>query len=432
MMNEPMRTVRYRSSKVKGRIRIMKTETEGNLTVIYLDEQITSANARDAEQELLRIEDETSGEILLDAQNLTYISSAGLRALLSLTKNRRQKLAVRNVSPEIYEIFEITGFTELLDVRRRMRRVSVEGCEKIGQGALGEVYRVNPDTIVKVFKSADSLPLARTELARSRQAFVKGLPTAIPFDIVQVDDRYGAIYELLNAETMNDYLIRNPGRTDEVIRRYVRLMQQIHATQVLPGELPSAVDVFLQYIEELNGILPANTASCLEGLLREMPEDLHIVHGDLQMKNVMLSGDELLLIDLETLSAGSPLFDLQGIFMAYKAFLEDEPDNSERFLGISGEQCNRIWKGVLSEYFKNESPERIRQWEDRIRILGYLHFLDRIVTHNMTIPELKEIRIRHTLEQLDALLENVKASGGDLTKVDGKPMPGIVLESLTE
>ena len=386
----------------------MRTGIEGEATVIYLEGQITSDNAPDVERELQQIADSAAGDILLDAQDLTYISSAGLRALLALTRKRQEKLTVRNVCPEVYEIFEITGFTELMDIRRRMRRISIEGCEKIGQGALGDVYRISPDTIVKVFKSTDSLPMARTELTRSRQAFVKGLPTAIPFDIVQVGDRYGAIYELLNAETLNDYLIQNPDRADEIIRRYIRLIKQIHATEALPGELPSAVDVFLQYVIDLKDILPANTASGLERFLREMPEDLHMVHGDLQMKNILMSGDELLLIDMETLCTGSPLFDLQGIFMAYQAFIEDEPDNSDKFLGISAEQCNDIWKGVLSEYFKDDPPEQVRQWENKIRILGYLHFLDRIVTHNMTLPELKEIRVRHTLEHLETLLKAVE------------------------
>ena len=215
------------------------------MTVVYPEGRITSDNAAKFEQELRQAMKDASGQLIVDAQNLCSISSAGLRALLVLTKESGRKLTVRNVSPEVYEIFEITGFSLLLDVRRRMRSLSIEGCKKVGEGALGSVYQVAEDTIVKVFRTTDSMPVIQTELDRSRQAFVKGLPTAIPFDIVQVGNQFGAVYEMLNAETLNDYLIRHPEQTDEMIRKYVQLLRQIHSSEALPGELPSAVSQFL-------------------------------------------------------------------------------------------------------------------------------------------------------------------------------------------
>jgi len=42
---------------------------------------------------------------------------------------------VLNVSPVVYDIFDVTGFTKLLNVKRRPREISVEGCEEIGSGA---------------------------------------------------------------------------------------------------------------------------------------------------------------------------------------------------------------------------------------------------------------------------------------------------------
>lgn len=40
-----------------------------------------------------------------------------------------------NVSPVVYDIFDVTGFTKLLNVKRHPREISVEGCEEIGSGA---------------------------------------------------------------------------------------------------------------------------------------------------------------------------------------------------------------------------------------------------------------------------------------------------------
>ena len=57
-------------------------------------------------------------EIVLDLVNLEYISSAGLRVLLAAHKKfvKLDGLKVTNVKPEVMEIFEMTGFADILDI----------------------------------------------------------------------------------------------------------------------------------------------------------------------------------------------------------------------------------------------------------------------------------------------------------------------------
>ena len=69
--------------------------------------------------------------------SLTYISSAGLRFLMKFCKSTGKKLSVINVSKEIFEIFDTTGFTNILDVQKKLREISVEGCELFGPGGHG-------------------------------------------------------------------------------------------------------------------------------------------------------------------------------------------------------------------------------------------------------------------------------------------------------
>lgn len=58
-------------------------------------------------------------ELNFDFKELEYISSAGLRVLLSAQKimNKQGKMVVRNVNETISEVFEITGFSDVLDIR---------------------------------------------------------------------------------------------------------------------------------------------------------------------------------------------------------------------------------------------------------------------------------------------------------------------------
>ncbi len=57
-------------------------------------------------------------ELILDFKELDYISSAGLRLLLSLQKimSKQGKMVVRNENETIKEIFEVTGFSEILTI----------------------------------------------------------------------------------------------------------------------------------------------------------------------------------------------------------------------------------------------------------------------------------------------------------------------------
>lgn len=58
--------------------------------------------------------------LVFDFESLEYLSSAGLRVILSAQKvmNKQGEMVVRNVNDTIMEIFEITGFSEILTIER--------------------------------------------------------------------------------------------------------------------------------------------------------------------------------------------------------------------------------------------------------------------------------------------------------------------------
>lgn len=65
-----------------------------------------------------RINELDAKEIVLNFENLEYISSAGLRVLLAAHKKfvRLNGMKVTNVKPEVMEIFEMTGFADILTI----------------------------------------------------------------------------------------------------------------------------------------------------------------------------------------------------------------------------------------------------------------------------------------------------------------------------
>ena len=89
-------------------------EKSAVLTLAGRMDTVTAPELESAVQEI--IDDLT--ELVIDLEELDYISSAGLRVLLSAQKkmNKQGTLTIRNVRPEVMEIFEITGFTDILTI----------------------------------------------------------------------------------------------------------------------------------------------------------------------------------------------------------------------------------------------------------------------------------------------------------------------------
>lgn len=56
-------------------------------------------------------------EVTLDLEKLVYISSAGLRVLLSLNKKMKSSVTIYNVQELVMEVFEVTGFVDILVIK---------------------------------------------------------------------------------------------------------------------------------------------------------------------------------------------------------------------------------------------------------------------------------------------------------------------------
>lgn len=383
------------------------TAGDKNGPVIRPEGKIDSGTADAFSREIeSALEGAEAGPLTLDFDRVSYISSAGLRVLLKLSKRLGDGLSIVNVSPEVYDIFDMTGFTTLMHVKRRLRRLSVDGCEIIGKGANGIVYRIDEDTIVKVYRRPDALPLIEDEQKKAKQAFLMGLPTAISYDVVRVGDRFGSVFEMLKATSCNDRLLAEPEKAEDLLREYAELILRIHAIKAPEGALPDAREVYIGYLDQVSGALTEGTPARLRALLEQMPRETNVIHGDIHTSNVLFSGGEPLLIDMDTLAAGNLAFELAGLFVAYQAFNEDEPGNSQRFFGFPKATADTIWRILLETCL---GPGRREETVDRIRVLGYIRYLYTVIAMKNGGEELMETRIRRAAKRLDELIARVDA-----------------------
>ena len=380
-------------------------KTENGVPVLQLAGRITSTNAAETEQEAAAALGDYAGRALtLDLSELEYISSAGLRVLLRLRK-RFAGMEMINASSDVYEIFEMTGFTEMMPISKAYRRISVDGCEVTGQGANGKVYRIDPDTIVKVYYNPDALPDIHRERELARTAFVLGVPTAIPYDVVRVGEGYGSVFELLNAKSFSKLIAADPDGLEGYVRQFVDLMKLIHDTTVKPGVMPQMRAVALDWADFLRDYLPEEKWRKLHDLIAAVPEQLTMLHGDYHTKNVMLQNGEVILIDMDTLCTGHPVFELASVYNAFIGFSELDESVAMKFQGFSAETCRRIWELVLELYFADADDQTRALRAKQAMLIGYTRLMRRRIRRGGLADPVGQQEIacykQHILELLD-------------------------------
>ena len=350
-----------------------------NILYIFIRGKIDSTNASAAQNAISAIRNENKGSYtVIDAEHLVYMSSAGLRVLLKLRKEE-PKLAIINASADLYQIFQMTGFTELITIEKAYPRITIDGCEYIARGSNGAVYRYNDDTIVKVYFSKDALPEIKQERENARRAFVHGVNTAIPYGIVRVGEGYGTITELLNATSITKMIRRNPEDLTLAAEYFVDMLKSLHAIEVEDSEFPDMRETALGWADFVAEHIPEDQGKKLRALIEAIPKCNTLLHGDYHTDNVTIQNGEALVIDLETLCMGHPIFELASMFNAFVGFSETNHQNIQDFMGYSFETAGRFWKKVLKMYLGTDDEALCRSVEEKAMVIGYTRLLRRAI-----------------------------------------------------
>ncbi|MBQ7736411.1 MAG: anti-sigma factor antagonist [Oscillospiraceae bacterium] len=368
--------------------------------------RIDSNNAAEAEQTIRDMLPDAAVPVVLDASKLEYISSAGLRVLLRVKKSNPD-LMITGVNSEVYEILDMTGFTEMMKVEKAYRVVSVEGCEEIGRGANGTIYRIDQDNVVKVYNNPNALEEIQHEREVARLALILGIPTAISYDVVRVGESYGSVFELLNARSFSKILAREPEKIDWCVREYVDMLKKIHSTVVPAGKLPDMRETAVSWARFVQPYLPEAAGRKLVSLVRSVPRDNHMIHGDYHTKNLELQNDEVLLIDMDTLAVGHPVFELASIYNAFIGFSETDHEIIRKFQGFDFETAGLFWNKFLRAYLGTDDEKKLRDVENKARIVGYTRLIRRSIRRRGLETEAGRAEIEHWKSELLELLENV-------------------------
>ena len=376
-----------------------------DILYIAVEGRIDASNAAEAEEKIFSIKNDNPGKhTVVDADKLEYISSAGLRVILRLRKEE-PKLAIINVASDVYEVFDMTGFTDMVTVEKAYQRMSVEGCEFIAKGANGAVYRYDDETILKTYFAKDALPEIKQERENARRAFVLGINTAIPYGIVRVGDSYGTVTELLNATSVTKLIRANPDDMTQAAKYYIDMLKSIHAIEVEDGEVPDMKDTALAWADFVADHIPEAQGKKLRALIEAVPKRNTLMHGDYHTNNIMVQNGEPLLIDMDTLCMGHPVFELGSMFNAFVGYSELDHQNMVNFFGYSFETAGKFWNIALKMYLNTEDEAVCQSVAEKAMIIGYTRMLRRAIRR----PNEAEspAKIARCKEMLEVLLNKV-------------------------
>ncbi|MBQ7064733.1 MAG: anti-sigma factor antagonist [Firmicutes bacterium] len=383
-------------------------EREGEALKVCLNGRIDSISTPEIDK---RLTEETAGisHLSIDLSGVQYISSTGLRLILKIKKLVGDVKLV-SVPAEVYDILKMTGFTEMMEVEKALRVLSVEGCEIIGTGANGTVYKYDEETVVKAFRSAESLEEIQREIELARTAFVLGVPTAIPFDIVKLEDgRYGSVFELLNAKILSKMLISGEMSLEEIAAICMEILESVHGAMPKAGALPSMKELAVSHLMDIRPELDEAAFEKINRLLSEMPDWPYMVHGDFHIKNIMMQNGESLLIDMDTICTGDPVFEFAGIYNAYIGFAELFPENDFSFFGIEFDKLKKLYDMTFDMYCKGIPEETRKLATDRIRLIAACKLLRYMTRRTDAERPDRGLQMRHAHEIIDELLPGLES-----------------------
>ena len=112
-------------------------------------------------------------------------------------------------------------------------------------------------------------------------------------------------------------------------------------------------------------------------MMKAIPEPEFMIHGDYHANNVMIQNGEPLLIDMDTVAYGHPIFDFAAIYLAFVGYCECNHEGTLDFYGLPYETTVKIWETLMEQYFEDEAVRK--DVILKARVVGYARMMRRTI-----------------------------------------------------
>ncbi len=383
--------------------------------VLYVDQRRVSYKEHDDTQLLADIykEDEKRDGY---TETLKYLGIINILskcdALLSTTLCGAARIAV-GLNDGEYEYIDVPGLIG-------------QDLELIGSGGMGSVYRLSGGRIYKEY--SDKMPfvdIIREERC-AKAAFKAQISTPRSYGIYTRNNLYGIVFEEIKGRMLSDILMdnqeagmdiegsRNDGEDSDKIIRYAsdmgRLLKSLHSAKLDEHTIPLTKDIYREYLDRLDNYYTPEEVSVMSRFLENVPDRLTTLHNDFHTKNIMLKGDELVIIDMAELSLGHPVFDLANVYDLFVLLADRTPSATMRFTGISADISPKVWHYMIRAYMGSVNDENISSLESILSSFSLFRVaLSPAIYVNLSEETLKRRVDRSKRDFIGRIDEHIKA-----------------------
>lgn len=231
----------------------------------------------------------------------------------------------------------------------------------IGIGRTAEIFEIENEKILKLYFNVIPEEAIKGEYGINKKICSFNIPTAMCYELIQQDGRYGIVMDKIIGISMMKYMAENPMNSMEQAKKLAHLHASIHTIQN-PGFSQNKEQLW-QRIDSVD-ILTNLEKSSIHQYLKQLPEGATLCHGDFHPENVLLSKNKDYIIDWMTATQGDPCSDVAhtNLLLRYGVSPE-EKHGIEKF--ITNIVRNKFADIYLDTYIKNTklNIQDIRKWK---------------------------------------------------------------------
>ena len=198
----------------------------------------------------------------------------------------------------------------------------------IGQGNTAEIFLYEPGTVLKLFRNQfpESGVMKEWRVTLAVQTVYGRMPKALR--LVRCDERHGILYELAEGQDLFHRIRSNPFLLLTAGKTLARLHAEIHEKEI--SGILTVKEKLRQEVEWTEDLSEDEKQRLIDRLSR-LPDRKRLCHFDFHPGNIMISGDQIRVLDWLTACSGDPAADIARTCILLKY---GELRNGDRFSGL--------------------------------------------------------------------------------------------------
>lgn len=235
--------------------------------------------------------------------------------------------------------------------------INLDEYVQTGEGGTAISYtHKTKNTLAKLYKPGFEADRAKAEFLTARTVYEMGVPTPEPYRLVTDGERFGAEYELIpNKRSFTRIISEEPERLQEISLTFADWSRKLHATPADTRRLRSYKQVLSQFYKEKN-LVPDAYKQCALAFLEKVPEPETLLHGDLQIGNIITDGNRTLWIDVGEFSYGCPEWDVAMVWIMCHRMSSERADV---LFHVSPETMKAHWDIFFPAYMGTADPQAL-------------------------------------------------------------------------